>query len=84
VKGGREDIGMTKRLRQIIERVETWPDKAQDEVADILLALEEERANPPSLAKEDIEAIERSLEDVRLGRFASNEAVREMFDRYRR
>ena len=75
---------MTKRLRQIIDRVETWPDEAQDEVADFLLALEEERANPPSLVKEDIEAIERSLEDVRLGRFASDEAVREMFDRYRR
>jgi hypothetical protein len=75
---------MTKRLKQIIERVETWPEEAQDEVAELLLALEEERANPLSLTKEDIEAIERGLEDVRLGRFASDEAVREMFDRYHR
>ena len=40
--------------------------------------------NPPALVKEDIEAIERGLEDVRLGRFASDVAVREMFDSYRR
>ena len=64
--------------------METWPDEAQDEVADLLLALEEERPNPPALAKEDIEAIERGLEDVRMGRFAGDEAVRELFDRYRR
>jgi len=35
------------------------------------------------LSPEDRAALERSGEDVRLGRFASEEQVREVFGRYR-
>jgi hypothetical protein len=76
--------GMTTRLKEIMKRAETWPEADQDEAVELLLALEEERANAPPLTEEDREALERSAEDVRQGRFASDDAVREVLDRYRR
>jgi hypothetical protein len=36
------------------------------------------------LSPEDREALERSAEDVRLGRFATDEDVKRIFDRYKR
>jgi predicted transcriptional regulator len=36
------------------------------------------------LSPEDREALERSAEDVRRGRFATDEEVRRIFDRYQR
>ncbi|HEY6257634.1 MAG TPA: hypothetical protein VIY51_17775 [Xanthobacteraceae bacterium] len=39
---------------------------------------------PHELSAEDRDALARSAEDVRLGRLASEEQVRKVFDRYRR
>jgi hypothetical protein len=36
------------------------------------------------LSPEDREALERSAEDVRRGRFATDEEVKRIFDRFRR
>jgi hypothetical protein len=36
------------------------------------------------LSPEDREALERSAEDVRLGRFATDEDVKRIFDRFKR
>jgi predicted transcriptional regulator len=35
------------------------------------------------LSPEDREALERSAEDIRRGRFATDEEVKQLFDRYR-
>jgi predicted transcriptional regulator len=37
----------------------------------------------PDLSPEDREALERSAEDVRRGRFVTDEEVKQLFDRYR-
>jgi hypothetical protein len=36
------------------------------------------------LSPEDRDALERSAEDLRLGRFATDEDVKRIFDRYKR
>jgi hypothetical protein len=75
---------MSNRLKQVLERAETWPEADQELAADLLLALEAERAAAPiDLSDEDLAALEQSAEDVRLGRFASDEEVEEIFRRYR-
>jgi hypothetical protein len=75
---------MSNRLKQILERAETWPEADQEQAADLLLALEAERAAAPiDLSDEDLAALEQSAEDVRLGRFASDEEVEDIFRRYR-
>ena len=75
---------ITKALKDILSRVETWPATAQEEAAATLEVIEEELMAPHTLTKEDCEALERSAEDVRQGRLVSDEAVQELFGRYRR
>ena len=75
---------MTDRLKALMERIERWPKQAQDDAVNSLLAIEEEYLGGDDLSPEDRAALERSAEDVRLGKFADDEDVRETFDRYRR
>ena len=74
---------MSNRLKQVMKRAETWSEADQEQAADILLALEAERAGPVHLSDDDIAALAQSAEDERLGRFASDEEVKAIFGRYR-
>ena len=74
---------MNARLREIIGRVDTWSEEAQEEALQLLLALEQEYAEPYELTDEDRRAIDRRLEDMQQRRFASNDQVAAIFDRSR-
>jgi predicted transcriptional regulator len=74
---------MTKKLKEMIERAETWPEEAQEEAVATLQAIEAEFREPYELTDDDRRAIDRGLEDVRRGRFASDEEVSRLFARYR-
>ena len=73
-----------KKLKVLMERVEHWPPEAQEEALASLQTIEEEFVRARELSDEDRTALERSAEDVREGRFANEEQVREVFDRHRR
>jgi hypothetical protein len=75
---------MTKKLRELLARVEGWPAEVQEEVVASIEAIEEDFLGPHELSAEDIAAIERSADDVRSGRFATEEQVRDVFSRHRR
>ena len=75
---------VSKALKQILDRIETWPESAQEEAAATLEAIEEELISPAPVSDEDREALERSADDVRHGRFATDAAVAELFGRVRR
>jgi hypothetical protein len=66
-----------------MKRAETWPAATQDEAAELLLGLEEEQAGLAPLTDDDREALQRSAEDLRHKRFARDEDVQAIFDRYR-
>ena len=74
---------MNAKLKDLINRIETWPPAAQEEAVQSLLAIEQEIAKPHELTDEDRAAIDRSLEDMRQGRFASDERVAAVFHRAR-
>jgi hypothetical protein len=66
----------TKRLTQVLERVEAWPAHAQDELAEIARDIDE------NLGKGDYEptpaelaGIDRGLRDAAEGRFAVDAQV---------
>jgi predicted transcriptional regulator len=66
----------TKRLTQVLERIEAWPAHAQDELAEIARDIDE------SLAKGEYEptpaelaGIDRGLRDAAEGRFATEKNV---------
>jgi predicted transcriptional regulator len=74
-----------KELRDLMERIESWPEEAQDELADVALEIEAEfrrgayHANPKELA-----GIDRGLKAAREGRFATDQDVEAVFAKYRR
>jgi hypothetical protein len=49
-----------------------------------LATIEEQVAALQTSSPDDRDALARSAEDVRLGRFATEEQVKAVFDRYRR
>ena len=74
---------MNDRLKNLMERVQHWPEGVQEEAIDSLQSIEEELLGLYEVSSDDRAALLRSEEDVRLGRFASEGQVREVFNRYR-
>jgi predicted transcriptional regulator len=73
-----------KILKEILERVETWPEEAQTELAQIALEIDAGlgsglyQATPKELA-----GIDRGLKAAQDGRFASNDQVSRIFEKHR-
>ncbi len=75
---------MTKKLKEIFARAETWPEPVQDEAVELLLSIEQGHIGDYELTAEDRAALARSAEDVQAGRFIADAQVAEFFDRNRR
>jgi hypothetical protein len=72
-----------EKVEALIEQVSKLPDDAQAEFVDSLLDMRAEQLGIYHLDDDDREALARSAEDVRYGRFASDAQVEETFARYR-
>jgi hypothetical protein len=75
---------MNRKLKEVFERAEAWPEEIQEEALETLLSIERGHVGEYELTSEDRAALARSAEDVRLGRFAPDQQVAEFFDRNRR
>jgi predicted transcriptional regulator len=75
---------MSPRLKELIGRIDSWPQEAQEEAAEFLSAIEEEIAEPYELTDDDRAAIERGLDAVRRGDIATDEEVKAVLNKYRR
>jgi hypothetical protein len=74
---------MTKeQIKVMLDRILTWSPEAQEEAVASLQTIEEEFMGSHELSPKDLEALERSADDVRHGRFAADEDVKRVFDRY--
>jgi len=73
-----------KALKDALERVETWPEHAQDMLAEVALEIDAElregryRATPAELA-----GIDRGLKAAHEGRFATGEQVEAVIAKHR-
>ena len=75
----------TKRLTQVLERVEAWPADAQDALADIARDIDAsltEGDYAPTPA--ELAGIDRSLRDADAGRFGSEAEVEAALARLKR
>jgi hypothetical protein len=76
---------MTKdQLKAVLDRVLTWPPQAQEEAVASLETIEEQFLGSHEISSSDVEALGRSADDVRAGRFATDEEVEKTFRRFRR
>jgi predicted transcriptional regulator len=75
----------TKLLTKVLERVETWPAHAQDQLAEIALDIEaglKEGDYDPT--PEELAGIDRGLRAAAEGRFATEKKVEAVFAKFRR
>jgi len=73
----------TKELTAILERVESWPESAQRQLAEIALEIEQELGGEYHATREELAGIKRGMADARAGRFASDEQVEEALAKFR-
>ena len=76
---------MTKeQITILLERAADWPEEAQAELVQAMFEIEAKYGGIYQLDEDERAALERSAEDVRLDRFATNEEIAEVFARIRR
>jgi len=74
---------MNKRLETLIERVSALPEEAQEELLDYIAIIEARHAGVYELTDDERAAVRRGLEEMRQGKFATDEEVEAVFSRYR-
>jgi hypothetical protein len=75
---------MTKdQVREIFDRIMTWPPERQEEVARLALEIERWHASGDELTENDWKTIDERSEASRRGELASDEEVAALFNRYR-
>jgi hypothetical protein len=77
-------MAQSKTLDVLMERAASWPDDAQAELVRFMIDTEAKRFGVYRLTDPERAAIRQSLDDARNGRFASDEAMTKLFDRFRR
>jgi hypothetical protein len=74
-----------KVLREAMERVETWPEAAQEELAAIALEIDASlEGRVYETTPEELSGIDRGLEAAREGRFATDDQVAAVLAKHRR
>jgi predicted transcriptional regulator len=75
---------MTKQLTDAIRRAESWPVRAQEELARYAAELEVElRGDLYAADEEELAGIDRGLAAARAGRFVGINALEAVFAKYR-
>ena len=75
---------MTKdQVKEILDRVLTWPSDRQEEVARLALQIERWHAGDGDLTESDWKIIDERSAASRRGDIASDEEVAALLDRYR-
>lgn len=72
---------MTTKLNQAFDKLRQLPQERQDEWAELIS--ETEHDAPTSYTAEQLAAIDEGIADAKAGRFASDEEVKALFDRFR-
>ncbi len=74
---------MNKMLETLLERIDAWPEEAQEELIRSVIEIEAKHVGLHHLSEEERAAVRRGLEEMRQGRFATDEEVAAVFNRYR-
>jgi hypothetical protein len=76
---------MTKdQVKEVLDRVLTWPREAQEELVQSALEIERRRVGDDELTPNDWKIVEERSRAARGGDIASDQEVAAVFDRYRR
>lgn len=68
----------------MLERVSTWPEEAQEEFVRSVANIEDKHLGPYRLSDDERNAVRRGLAEMRERKFANDDAIAAVFDRYRK
>jgi predicted transcriptional regulator len=74
---------MNKMVETILERIADWPEEARAELVQSIVDIEARHLGMYRLSDDERAAVRRGLEEMRQGKFASDEAVARIFQHYR-
>jgi hypothetical protein len=74
-----------KALQEAMQRVESWPEDAQEELAEIAFEIDAAlRGETYRATPEELEGIDRGLKAAKEGRFATDQEVAAVIAKHRR
>jgi len=74
----------TKDLKSLLDRVQAWPEEAQDELVDVANQIESELQNREYLAtQEELRVIDAAMSAIDHGELATDEEVETVFAKFR-
>jgi hypothetical protein len=74
-----------KVLKEAMERVESWPQEAQEELAEIAFEIDARlKGGSYHATPDELQGIDRGIKAAREGRFATDEEVEAVLARHRR
>jgi predicted transcriptional regulator len=72
-------------LKEAMQRAESWPQEAQEELAEIALGIDARlKGSKYSATPEELAGIDRGLKAAREGRFVTDAEVEAVFAKHRR
>ena len=74
---------MSPDTRKILDRVASWPQEDQDELAEVAANIEARRTGVYRLTGDERRAVEEGLSDARAGRFATDQEIDAIFKKAR-
>jgi hypothetical protein len=73
-----------KKLKDVLQRVEAWPEAAQAELAELALEIDAGlSAGKYHATSEELAGMRRGLKDAHEGRFATDGQIDELFKKHR-
>jgi hypothetical protein len=75
---------MTSVTRELLERMESWPQEDQEELAEYAREIEARRTGEYHAMPEELEAIDEALGQIARGEVASKEEIEAAFAKFRR
>jgi len=74
---------MIAALKDLLPRIEAWPSEDQEALVEAARGIEAERTGVYQATPAELATIDRGLDDVRRGRFATVEALAEVRAKFR-
>jgi hypothetical protein len=75
---------MSKKLKELIQRAEHWPEPAQEELAQLGEEIEKElRGGEYEATREELRAIDEAIAEIERGDVATEAEVRAVFAKFR-
>jgi hypothetical protein len=74
---------MNQSTKELLKRVETWPEQDQQELAEVARDIEARRSGVYHATPEELRAIDEALGQVARGEIASREEIEAAFAKFR-